>query len=64
MAEMLSPCCGTEYSDFITEESTTMYICDQCKDQFEEPIEDYEYSEQMKESIAEDRADEVRDMGL
>ncbi len=61
---MLSPCCGAEYSDFITEESTTMYICDQCKDQFEEPIEDYEYSEQMKESIAEDRADEVRDMGL
>ena len=28
------------------------------------PIEDYEYNEQKKESIAEDRMDEKRDMGL
>jgi hypothetical protein len=39
------------------------YICELCDDFFEEPEKDYEYAEQQKESIAEDRADEARDMG-
>ena len=30
---------------------------------FEDPEKDYEYAEQQKESAAEDRADEARDMG-
>lgn len=39
------------------------YVCEQCDEFFEEPEEDYEYDERMKESIAEDRMDEARDMG-
>ena len=39
-----------------------VYVCNNCDETFTDPVEDYEYSEQMKESIAEDRADEERDM--
>jgi len=64
MAEMLSPCCGAEFTDGTDEEGYEVYECNDCKELFYNPIEDYEYGEQMKESIAEDRADEARDMGL
>ena len=85
MAELVSPCCGAEYSDDdngpsyccqaqISEEGLCYechdhtepdegYVCGQCDDRFDEPEEDYEYDERMKESIAEDRMDEARDMG-
>ena len=62
MTEMLSPCCGTEYTDSTNEEGYEVYECNNCKEPFYEPIEDYEYSELMKERIEEDKADEARDM--
>jgi len=84
MAELVSPCCGAEYTD--NEEGPSYccdapilqglcsdckehaepaegFICETCDDFFEEPEKDYDYDERMKDSIAEDRADEARDMG-
>ena len=46
-----------EHADFYTN------ACNQCDEVFEEPETEYEYKEKMKESIAEDRMDEARDMG-
>ena len=63
MAYMVSPCCGTEYSDHCDDDINEYYQCEQCKEPFIEPIKDYEFDEQRKESIAEDRMDEARDMG-
>tara|TARA_R100001594_G_C3869885_1_gene223223 strand:- start:86 stop:304 length:219 start_codon:yes stop_codon:yes gene_type:complete len=72
MAQMVSPCCGDEeYSDSYenpnyTKEDydTYQYICSICLEGFNEPIEDYEYNEQMREAIAEAYEDEKRDLGL
>ena len=63
MAELVSPCCGAEYSDHCDDDISEFFQCEQCKEYFNDPIEDYEYDEQMKESIAEDRMDEKR-LGL
>ena len=87
MAELVSPCCGAEYSDDHIPRSTCCgaeqqgdsdicvdkdclehadfpkYMCTNCDEDFEDPEVDYEYAEQMKESIAEDRMDECRDLG-
>ena len=63
MAELVSPCCGAEYSDHCDDDINEYFQCEQCKEYFNDPIEDYEYNEQKKESIAEDRMDEARDMG-
>ena len=62
MAELVSPCCGHEYSDHIDE----VYICDhpECSETFSEPLEDYEYNERQRESYLEMLADERRDLGL
>ena len=64
MAELVSPCCGAEYSDHIDPDLNEHYQCNHCEEYFNDPIENYEYNEQKKESIAEDRMDEKRDMGL
>jgi hypothetical protein len=87
MAELVSPCCGGEYTDnkdgrsyccgatilnsicsnkdcLDHAEPEEGFICDACEEFFKEPLEDYEFDEQMKERIAEDKADEARDMGL
>ena len=56
--ELLSPCCGCTYTE--TDES---YECDSCKEEFDEPIVDYEY----RARIADDRAEammEDRRLGL
>ena len=85
MTELVSPCCGADYTDnedglsycctaTISEsglcyeckdhaETAEGFVCGYCKEFFEESIEDYEYKSQMTERIAEDRADERRDMG-
>ena len=63
MAELVSPCCGTEYTDMVDSEGYEAHECSSCKDIFAEPTEDYEFDEMMKERIAEDRMDEARDMG-
>ena len=63
MVELVSPCCGSEYSDYCDDDINEYYQCEQCKEYFHEPLEDYEYDNQIKEKIAEDRADELRDMG-
>ena len=83
MVEMLSPCCGAEYSNdagVMSEccwspirqglcseckehaEPQEGYICKCCDEFFEEPEEDYEYDERMKDNAAEARSDEARDM--
>lgn len=85
MAELVSPCCGAEYTDYehpgstccgakLSEEGICYkckdhadpeegHTCSQCEEFFEHPEIDYEYDERMKESIAEDREDEKRDLG-
>ena len=86
MAELVSPCCGAEYTDnddgpsyccgapilqgicsdkkcLDHAEPAEGFICETCDDFFEEPEEDYEYDERMKESHLEDRMDEKR-LGL
>ena len=83
MAELVSPCCGAEYTDnedgpsyccdapiingicsdkdcLDHAEPAEGFICKTCDDFFEEPEEDYEYDERMKESHLEDRMDEKR----
>ena len=65
MAYYVSPCCGDEeYTDIIHTKGYEVYQCAMCDELFIEPVEDYEFDEQRKEAIAEDRADERRDMGL
>tara|TARA_R110002050_G_scaffold41044_2_gene99733 strand:- start:107 stop:370 length:264 start_codon:yes stop_codon:yes gene_type:complete len=86
MSNLVSPCCGVDYTDnedgrsyccdapilngicsdkdcLDHAEPLEGFICENCEDFFEEPDLDYEYEERIKESIAEDRADELRDMG-
>ena len=64
MAQMVSPCCGDEeYTDIVNDDGYEAHTCSMCKEVFPEPIVNYEYDERMKESIAEDRMDEARDMG-
>ena len=87
MAELVSPCCGAEYSDdhiprsiccgfeqqgdsdicankdCLEHTDFPKYMCENCDEDFMEPEVDYEYEAQMKESIAEDRMDERRDLG-
>ena len=58
MAELVSPCCGAEYSD-----DNEIFKCETCKNEFDEPELDYEFNEAVKEAIAEDREDEKRDLG-
>lgn len=66
MSKYVSNCCGAAYVESIDFENdietTEMYVCNECQD-YCDIIEDYEYSEQMKEARDEDRADEERDMG-
>jgi len=61
--ELISPCCGSEFTDYINNENFGQYKCDHCGEDFDEPTEDYEYHQQMLDDIAEARADEARDMG-
>ena len=63
MSYLVSPCCGAEYTDIVDDDGYEAHICSMCEEVFPEPVVDYEYDEQRKESIAEDRADEARDMG-
>jgi len=84
MTELVSPCCGAEYTDnedgpsYCCDapilqglcsdckehaEPAEGFVCDYCEDFFEEPLEEYEYKAQKTESLAEDIADERRDMG-
>ena len=65
MAQLVSPCCGDEeYTDTVDSQGYEAHECSLCKDIFAEPIEDYEYDAQMRESIAEAHEDEKRDLGL
>ena len=61
--ELLSPCCGSHYTDGFDEDSLEVYICDSCKEQFDEPIEDYEFKSRMRDSYLEDIMDDRR-LGL
>ena len=64
MSYLVSPCCGDEeYTDIVNDDGYEAHTCSMCKEVFPEPIVNYEYDEQRKESIAEDRMDEHRDMG-
>tara|TARA_R100000908_G_C3710861_1_gene117546 strand:+ start:585 stop:782 length:198 start_codon:yes stop_codon:yes gene_type:complete len=65
MTYLVSPCCGYEYSETIDHEGYEVYICEnpKCKEEFPEPLEDYEFQERMRESYLEDRMDDAR-LGL
>mgnify|MGYP003152801052 CR=1 FL=1 len=60
--DLVSPCCGSSYDEIHVAEDLA-YLCDKCKDTFDEPEEEYEYNERMRENAAEDRMDEER-LGL
>ena len=64
MAELVSPCCGHEYSDHVDPDLNEYYQCNHCKEFFGEPEVEYEYAERQRESEAEWKDDEKRDMGL
>jgi len=55
----VSPCCGSEYVETVSE-SYCCYMCNQCQDVFDEPIEQYEYDEIQKEHWADVQMDEDR----
>ena len=52
---LVSPCCGSDYEEEVTE-----YICEKCNDSFNEPEDESEYNEKMRESALEDKADAKR----
>jgi len=58
--DKVSPCCGAEYSEYpnYIEYISTDFICNECKDEFDVPIEDYEYAERKREDAAEFNRDE------
>ena len=58
---LVSPCCGEEYTEleFRTEEA--MYECSECKELFEYPEQTYEYKQQRLESAQEDKWEANRD---
>jgi len=58
---LVSPCCGKEYSEleFRTEEH--MYKCSDCDETFEFPEQTHEFSQQRLEDAQEAQADADRD---
>ena len=42
--ELVSPCCGSEFTDYVDNENFGKYKCDYCGEDFDEPTEDYEYA--------------------
>ena len=61
--ELVSPCCGSDYTDTFDEDRFEIYTCDYCSEEFDEPVEDYEYMSRIQDERAEDRMDEER-LGL
>jgi hypothetical protein len=83
MGNLISTCCGAEYTDNTDEggsfccnseirsglcsecrehaEPEVGFICEDCKEFFDEPIEDHEYASQQHDSHLEDRMDAERD---
>ena len=66
----LSDCCGVEMHDDYDicpscKEHTDAegYVCDECNEWFEEPIEEYEYEARVYENAMEERADARRKYG-
>ena len=55
----VSPCCGSEYEETVSE-AYCCYKCYSCQDIFDEPIEQYEYDEIQKEHWADVQMDEDR----
>ena len=63
MAELVSPCCGHNYSDHCDDDINEYFQCNHCEEYFEEPEKDYEYAERMHDSHLEARMDEKK-LGL
>ena len=84
MTDLVSPCCGAEYTDnkdgnsyccdapiingicsrkkcLEHAEPEEGFICEDCKEFFDEPEKDYEYAEKQHDSYLEDRMDAERD---
>tara|TARA_R110002012_G_scaffold1863_3_gene8975 strand:+ start:4581 stop:4847 length:267 start_codon:yes stop_codon:yes gene_type:complete len=69
----VSNCCGVKQNgdsdlcpdpDCLEHTDFYEYLCSNCDEWFENPIEDYEYESRMRESHAEMMADERRDLGI
>lgn len=61
--ELVSPCCGSDYTDTFDEDRFEIYTCDCCKEEFDEPIVDYEYRARIEDDRADERMDDER-LGL
>jgi|TARA_R110001606_G_scaffold365323_1_gene520117 hypothetical protein len=61
MADLVSPCCGTEYTELTFRTEEHMYRCSNCDESFAIPEKDYEYDEAGKENKAEAQLDADRD---
>ena len=65
MGELVSPCCGYEYTDNDDGPSYCCgaeegYVCENCLDIFEDPVSTHEYEEKQYEDYQENKMDQDR----
>ena len=58
---LVSPCCGAEYTELEFRTEDHMYTCSDCKETFDYPEVDYEYKQQRLEDAQEAQMDADRD---
>jgi len=58
---LVSPCCGSEYTELEFREEEAMYKCSDCNETFEYPEQTYEYKQQRLEDAQEAQMDADRD---
>tara|TARA_R110000824_G_scaffold10344_1_gene45799 strand:- start:147 stop:356 length:210 start_codon:yes stop_codon:yes gene_type:complete len=60
MAYQVSSCCGTDYEERGDYDRFNFYVCCKCNEEFEEPMNDYDYRDLEKMDRDEMEADEYR----
>tara|TARA_R110000787_G_scaffold153516_3_gene267414 strand:- start:7969 stop:8208 length:240 start_codon:yes stop_codon:yes gene_type:complete len=58
---LVSPCCGDEYTELEFRREDAMYKCSKCEDLFEYPEETHEFKQQRLEDAQEAKMDAERD---
>ena len=54
---LVSPCCGSDYG---RRDMGGINTCEKCKNRFDEPEDESEYNERMRENALEEKADAKR----
>jgi|TARA_R110000803_G_scaffold78943_1_gene144289 hypothetical protein len=60
MSKYVSSCCGKDFQDLEDEDRFQFYKCDYCCEEFDEPMNDYDYDDLKKDEREEMEADEYR----